>query len=109
MNRMELSLEKWRNLPRDKQILNIAAELSRTKNWLKAKDYSSTETCLKRTLELIDLTVELRKDNYGLKELLKFRGVLADFYINKEKNYNKFMSLSKVFLDFSPIGHELEF
>ncbi|MCK4859523.1 MAG: hypothetical protein KAS87_03075 [Candidatus Omnitrophica bacterium] len=106
---MELSLVKWRNLSRDKQLLNIAAELSRAKNWLKAKDYPLSKICLKRALELIDLSVEVRKNSYGLKELLRFRGVLADFYINKEKGCSRFINLCKVFLDFSPIGHNLEF
>ncbi len=44
--------EKWQKLSREEQILNIAAELSWTKFWLKEKKQALE--CLGKAFDLID-------------------------------------------------------
>lgn len=95
-----LTLAKWSARPKATQILNIAAEFSRSKHWLDKNDYSEAKNCLNRAFELIDLTIADCKWRMGLKELLRFRELLADFYIRADKNLDYFKKLFRVWLNF---------
>ena len=93
--------EKWQRLSKEEQILNIAAELSRAKFWLKEKNREQVLNCLNRAFELIDLTINASRHQKDLKELLRFRDILAQFYIDKDKNLNEFTKIFKTLLMFN--------
>ena len=90
--------EKWQKFSKEKQILNIAAELSRMKFWLEKKDKGQVLNCLNRAFELIDLTINTSRHQRDLKELLRFREVLSQFYIDKNKNISDFKKIFKTLL-----------
>lgn len=92
--------EKWQKLSKEEQILNIGAELSRAKFWLEEKNEGQVLNCLKRAFELIDITISAWRRQKDLKELLRFREVLAQFYINKDKNIEEFKKIFKTLLMF---------
>lgn len=75
-----LTQEKWNALTKDKQILNIAAELSRAEHQRERK--VNLQNSLERSMELIDLTIaDSGKWKGGaLHELLRFREHLGNFY-----------------------------
>jgi len=98
-----MTFEKWQKLSKEEQILNIAAELSRTKFWLIRKDGKQVLNCLNRAFELIDLTIDLSCHQKYLRELLRFREVLALFYIDKDKNADEFAKIFKTLLMFNGI------
>ncbi len=105
-----LTQEKWNNLSKDKQILNIVSELVRAKNWLKKADKNYMKNSLDRAFELIDLTVNNReKWNTGkLKELLRFREMIGEFYIGLNKNINEFIKLIRALLKFDTLTSKVE-
>lgn len=78
-----LTQKKWQQFSKETQILNIAAEFSRAKNWLAKNDNDEICNCLNRAFELIDLTVSDKKWQRGLKELLRLREILAEFYLER--------------------------
>lgn len=90
--------EKWQKFSKEEQILNIAAELSRTKFWLKERNSEQALNCLNRAFELIDLTINASHHQKDLNELLRFRDVLAQFYIDEDKNIDEFMKIFKTLL-----------
>ena len=96
-----MKLEKWQKFSQEEQILNIASELSRAKFWLEKKNEEEVLNCLNRAFELIDLTIDSWRGEKGLKELLRFREVLAQFYINKKKNTEGFKKALKTLLLFN--------
>lgn len=98
-----LSAEKWQSFSKEEQILNIAAEFSRSKNWLAKNDEPEILNCLNRAFELIDLTADDPRWRKGLKELLRLRGVLAEFYLKKDKNAHKFTKIHKTLLKFNKL------
>lgn len=49
-----MTSEKWHNLSKSDQILNIAAEFSRAKNWLSKNDADEVKNCLNRAFELLE-------------------------------------------------------
>ena len=95
-----LTQERWQKFSKEEQILNIAAELSRAKFWLEKKNEEQILNCLNRAFELIDLTINAFKNQRALKELLRFREVLAQFYINEDKNIEEFKKIFKTLLMF---------
>ena len=98
--RKVLTIEKWQQFPFYKQILMIANELNRAKNWLSKKDFQEVKGCYERALELADLTVDVLIDKRYLKELLRFREVLAEMYIDNEfaeKQNNKLITVLLLF------------
>lgn len=80
-----LNEKKWNKFGECRQILMIANELNRAKNWTKKKDLEEVNNCYERALELLDLTIGTVRRN-KLKELLRFRELLALQYQNKEKS-----------------------
>lgn len=96
-----LTSEKWQGFSRQNQILNIAAEFSRAKNAFADKDSRQALDCLDRAFELLDLTIIDPRWKKGLKELLRFRGILAQFYIKKDKDINEFKRIFKTLLMFT--------
>jgi hypothetical protein len=76
----ELAAGKWNLLPFAEQMANVGSEVERTISW-KAKgrtDYS--ERAFERAIELLDLTIADARNRKRLKELLRVREVLADFF-----------------------------
>lgn len=105
-----LTQERWDSFTKDKQILNIASELTRAKNRLKEKDEQYMQNSLDRALELIDLTIADNKKWHGgsLKELLRLREVLGEFYVGINKNVSEFVKLIRVLLNFNKITFVVE-
>lgn len=94
-----LTQERWNSFGITGQILNIASELTRARNRLP----DNTEDCqrsLERVLELIDYTIEDReKWNRGrLKELLRFRDLIAEQYVLRRLFRNDLDVLIRVLL-----------
>lgn len=105
-----LTQEKWNNILIENQILNIASELLRAKNWIAKKDEVYMQNSLDRAFELIDLTITDRKkwNNSRLGELLKFREILGEFYIGLNKDIKQFTRLIRVLLNFNKISYKVE-
>jgi len=93
-----MTTEKWQKFAKEEQILNIAAELSRAKFWLKENNREQFSNCLDRAFELIDLTINASRHQRDLKELSRFRDVLAQFYVDQNKNIDDFVKIFKTLL-----------
>lgn len=71
---------RWRTFSPGRQVLLIASEFSRAESWIKMNDPEAVRRCDERAFELIDLTVDDPKWSRGLRELLRFRELLAGRY-----------------------------
>ncbi len=79
-----LTTEKWDKFPFFKQILMIANELNRANHWIEKEDLSEVRLCYERAFELLFLTIETLKERRKLKELLRFKEMLAmSYHCNK--------------------------
>lgn len=97
-----LTQERWNTFTKNQQILNIASELVRAKNWMQKKNKNYTQNSMDRGLELIDLTVDDKKwHSNSLKELLRFREALAEFYTNRNKILDEIILLIRNLLRFT--------
>jgi len=106
----DMTLEKWSSKPVSWQILSIASELGRAQTSLERQLWDPFKASLERTLELIDLTVEanLMRPEF-LREMLRFREILAGVYVDPEsvKNAGGFRSLTRVLLTMDPGAYNL--
>lgn len=101
--------EKWQSFPREKQILNIASEFSRTKFWLLKGEERQALNCLDRIFELLDLTInDPNWQKKGLREMLRLREVLSQFYIENKKDLNQFLKIFKTLLLFNKFTSSVE-
>lgn len=74
-----LTIEKWEQVSLIDQMANIGAEIGRTINW-REKDLEKSKASFERGLELLDLTIEDKKNIKKLKELCRLREILADYF-----------------------------
>ena len=77
--------EKWKTFDKSQQILMIANELNRAKNWIIKDDLEEVTNCYERAFELLDLTISLTARKNLLRELLRFREMLAIQYIARKR------------------------
>ena len=75
----DLTLGHWQKFNFFEQMANVGSEIFRTINWReKNKEYS--RMAFERALELLDLTIEDKRNNRRLKELCRLREILADYF-----------------------------
>ncbi len=71
--------ERWLKFSLIEQMANIGAEIGRAINW-REKNKKESQLAFERGLELLDLTINDRKNKKRLKELLLARETLADYF-----------------------------
>lgn len=96
-----LTPEKWRERDFSTQILNVAAELHRAYKALTRDDSEGAALAYARALELVDLTVATNRQRNLLRELLRWRCLVAEEYLNREKTPESSRILLKALLLFS--------
>lgn len=82
-----MSKSRWQKLSLAEQMGNIASEVNRALYWRECGDNKNTEKATERALELIDLTITDKRWHSRLKEIIRFREVLCDYFWNS-LNYN---------------------
>jgi len=75
-----LTQEKWNTLSTVEQLGNIGSEVSRAITW-RSKNSEYMKLAVFRALELLDLSVGDKKNNDSLKEILRVRECIADYFL----------------------------
>lgn len=77
----DLTEERWQKFSLIEQLANVGSEIGRAVNW-RGKDKNRSMLCFDRGLELLDLTIEDKKNHIKsrLKELCRLREVLVDYF-----------------------------
>jgi hypothetical protein len=87
---------KWNSLSFFEQMANVGSEVKRAINWREKGNAQYSQMAFERALELLDLTVADEKNKKRLKELLRLREVLADYFAFE----NVYRSSDKSFQDY---------
>ncbi len=80
-----LDQQKWYDLSLAEQMANIGSEVNRIIIWKNKGNAEYSNLAFERFLELIDLTVEDHKNRHRLKEILRVREMLANWYSGDNK------------------------
>ena len=102
-----LTVEKWATFSFGKQILMIANELNRAKNWVIKKDFTEALLCYERAMELLYLTIANTKKRPLLLELCRFKEMLAELYNTGKPGLNQNKLLYDTVLKLSPESYNL--
>jgi len=77
----ELASGRWFKLSLLEQLANIGSDVVRTIKWKNEGDLECSREAFERALELIDLTVADSKNRGRLKEILRAREALVDYFL----------------------------
>lgn len=74
-------LEHWQKLSFFEQMANIGSEVERAMGWKKKENIEYSQMAFRRSLELLDLTIEDLRNKKRLRELFRLRETLADYFL----------------------------
>ena len=72
-------VSRWNQFSIFEQMANIGAEVGRTISWRK-KNKEMSKNAFYRALELIDFSINDKKNKNSLKEILRVRELLVDYF-----------------------------
>ncbi len=76
----QLAAGRWNTLSFAEQMANVGSEIERTIAWKSKVRPEISLRAFERALELLDLTVADPKNRTRLKELLRVREAVADYF-----------------------------
>jgi hypothetical protein len=76
-----LTLERWSRFSLMEQLANVGTDIERTIQWRKRGDLISSQQAFERALELLDLTIADPKNRKRLKEIVRAREALVDYFV----------------------------
>jgi hypothetical protein len=103
----ELTDKRWQEFGTAKQILMIANELNRAENCVRKDDGDEARNALERTFELLDLTIGIMSRKNMVRELLRFREMLALQYTKRKKHAEEISGLQRILLSLNCEAYKL--
>ena len=97
-----LSEERWSGFGLDQQILMIANEMNRASSLLRSGDIVRTKSCYERVLQLTDLTVGVQTKSTLRRELLRWRDLIAQLYVEDTARPEEHRQAFRCLLFFTP-------
>ena len=85
-------------------MANIGAEVGRAINWRRKNNMQMSQNAFYRALELIDFTINDKKNINSLKEICRVREVLVDYFAGKNIYHSNDKSLNKYFYYFNLVS-----
>ena len=95
-----LTQKQWDSKSIFEQMANIGSEIFRTISW-REKNADFSQKAFYRALELLDLTISDKKNKNRLKELLRLRELLADYFVYDNLYRSNDKDLQKYFYAFN--------
>lgn len=88
----KLASGDWNKLSLLEQMANVGSEVERAISWKNKGNLEYSQLAFERSLELLDLTIRVKKNRKRLKELARLREALVDYFIGN----NRFSSSDKL-------------
>lgn len=97
----QLAQGRWFDMSVVEQLANVGSEVERTILWKKKNNPDYSNKAFVRALELLDLTVEDAKNKSRLKEILRLREALVDYFVFDNQFSSSDESWRKYFYSFN--------
>ena len=97
----DLAAGRWFEMSLMEQLGNIGSEVGRAINWKNKNNPQNSWKAFVRALELIDLTISDKKNLSRLKEIVRMREVLADFFVGNNLFKSSDILWQKYFQNFA--------
>jgi hypothetical protein len=79
----QLAAGRWQELSFFEQMANIGSEVERAIKWKNKNNIDYSRQAFERALELLDLSINDGKNRRKLKEIVRLREALADYFVFK--------------------------
>lgn len=96
-----LALGKWKEFHFFEQMANIGSEVERAIKWKNKNNLRYSQMAFERALELMDLTFEDKKNKKRLKEIVRVREILVDYFFGDNIYKSSDKSWRNYFLAFN--------
>lgn len=96
-----LAAGRWQTFTLAEQLGNIGSEVGRALNWQKRGDEEQWKRALDRALELFDLTIADQRWKMRLREILRMREVVCDYFYEGTQYGSEAQQLESYFLSFA--------
>ena len=97
-----LTRERWSAFSLDEQILMVANEMHRAGRLMREEDRARRRHSYERVLRLMDLTIGVQRKRTLLKELLRWRDLVAALYVSEHADIDAHGRLWRCLLYFTP-------
>lgn len=75
-----MNKERWQKLTFFEQMANIGSEVERAIGWREKNIAEYSRLASGRAIELLDLTIDDQKNKKRLRELMRLREAIADYF-----------------------------
>ncbi len=83
----ELASGRWFELSLVEQLANVGTDIERVIRWKQKGNETYSQQAFERALDLLDLTIADPKNKTRLKEIVRTREVLIDYFVY-DNEYN---------------------
>lgn len=97
----QLAAGKWKELSFLEQMANIGSEIERAIKWKNKNNAQYCRLAFERGLELLDLTARDEKNKKRLKEIMRLREALADYFVFENEYHSTDKSWQNYFYAFN--------
>lgn len=101
MQHKELAEGRWQSLSLISQLGNVGSEVERALKWKEKGNAEYSRLAFERALELIDLTIADPKNSKRLKEIVRMREMLVDYFFADNEYHSTPQSWHNYFLAFA--------
>lgn len=103
----ELAQGRWNQLSFAEQMANIGSEVTRALNWKAKNNADYSQKAIERAIELLDLTISGIKNFASLKELVRLREAIIDYFFGKNEFSSSDILWKKYFFHFAYAARRL--
>lgn len=97
-----LTAERWRRFAQAQQILMIGNEMNRAAGLMAPADRASRRLAYERVLRLVDLTVAVAERRSSRRELLRWRDLVAELYLDEHPQPDRHREALRALLQHTP-------
>ena len=98
-----LDTARWAEFDLDQQILMIGNEMNRVARFARAGQAESLERGYERVMRLADLTAGLEIRSALRRELLRWRGLVAELFLSEDVDLERHEAVFRLLLQLRPV------
>ena len=97
----QLAAGRWMTMSFVEQMANVGSEIERSIRWKNKDNREYSLMAFERALELLDLTTADLKNKHHLKELLRVREMLSDYFVFNNEYHSDDKAWQNYFYSFN--------
>lgn len=97
----ELANGQWERLPLKEQLANVGSDVGRALRWRGKSRPDYSQSAFERSLELLSLSIDDRKNRDRLNELTRLYELLVDYFVGENEYHSTPANFERYFHAFN--------